>query len=265
MTGDFNVTGDFNETPTGTSEQRILKLLSHLEQSKLTFRNRRYFFPVPTIAVATVLTVGIWFRWRTQSAYIIEVTTIQGPVRWTGDAGNVMDELETGQKLTGGSLKTTALNSLATFTFPGGSTVSTTGNSAVIITDNGQKKLHLRSGVLSADVQRQPDNRPLYVTTPTARLEVLGTRFDVVANAGGESCLPARNSSERYKRLTGNQARLRQTTQSLQQPAYKPPFHPEATIAQSAHGRPIWIETINGAKANSSRKRWLYAFEFSLN
>ena len=179
------LTDDFDEQPIGSTEQRVLELISQLEQTKVTLQTRRQLLTVTSIAAAIFLMVSIWFILSNRSADIIEVTKIQGSVRWTGDGGNVIEDLRAGQRLTGGTLETTSVDSLALLTFHDGTTVSTAGNSAVTVAGNGQKKLHLRSGVLSADVQRQPKKQPMLVLTPTARLEVIGTRFDIVANADG--------------------------------------------------------------------------------
>ena len=113
---------------------------------------------------------------------IVEITSIQGDVQWTGDGGNVLEKLEEGQALTGGTIETKSINSAVELRFRDGTIVSTSGSSVLTIADDGQKKLYLRSGILSADVKEQPFKRPMVVVTPTACLEILGTRFDVMAN-----------------------------------------------------------------------------------
>jgi hypothetical protein len=120
--------------------------------------------------------------WNSQAETIAEITSIHGVVQWTGDGGSVIEELEERQALTGGTIETRSINSAVELRFRDGSTASTSGRSVLTIADDGQKKLYLRSGVLSADVEKQPAEHPMIVVTPAARLEILGTRFDVVAN-----------------------------------------------------------------------------------
>ena len=48
--------------------------------------------------------------------------------------------------------------------------------------DDGQKRLRLREGRMSADVSPQPDGKPMVIQTRTATLTVLGTSFDVEAD-----------------------------------------------------------------------------------
>ncbi|MAI69825.1 MAG: hypothetical protein CMM01_02810 [Rhodopirellula sp.] len=179
------LTGEFSEMPFAPSEQRVLQLISDLEESKPTHQHRRYLFIAASTTAAIALLLGLLFILSSQSAASIEVTTIEGPVRWTGHDGHVIEKLNVGQMLTGGTIQTTAADSQATLTFRDGSAVSTTGISVLSITNKGQKLLHLRSGILSANVTPQRNKSPMNVLTPTARLEVLGTRFDVVANSEG--------------------------------------------------------------------------------
>ncbi len=48
--------------------------------------------------------------------------------------------------------------------------------------DDGQKRLRLREGRMSADVTPQPDGKPMVIQTRSATLTVLGTSFDVEAD-----------------------------------------------------------------------------------
>ena len=174
--------GEFEEPLTNDSEHRVLELTSNLERSNRILRKRRFLFTLGSIAAAVLVIVGSWCLWSSRAERIVEITSIQGAVQWTGDGGNVIEELEEGQALTGGTIETRSVNSVVELRFRDGSTVSTSGGSVLTIADDGQKKLYLRSGVLSADVEKQPAERPMIVITPTARLEILGTRFDVMAN-----------------------------------------------------------------------------------
>lgn len=58
------------------------------------------------------------------------------------------------------------------------------GSEAAIAKGRGDaKQLRLTEGMLHADVAAQPDDAPMTIDTPQARVRVLGTRFDLVAHA----------------------------------------------------------------------------------
>ncbi|MDG2013462.1 MAG: FecR family protein, partial [Pirellulaceae bacterium] len=173
---------DLDEPLNKRTDQNVLELISNLEQSQRTLTKRRFLITLSSIAAAVLLMLGVGYLWIIQSDGIAKITSIQGAVRWTGDGGRVIETLETGQDLTGGTIETRSVNSVVELRFRDGSTVSTSGGAVLTIADDGQKKIYLRSGVLSADVEKQPSECPMIVVTPTARLEILGTRFDVVAN-----------------------------------------------------------------------------------
>lgn len=176
------INGDFDEPLSDDSEHRVLELISKLEQSSRSLRSRQLVFTLGSLAAAVLVILGSWSLWNSQSDTIAEIALIDGAVQWTGDGGNVIEKLEEGQSLTGGTLEMGAVHSVVELRFRDGSIVSTAGPGVLTIADEGQKKLYLRSGVLSADVTKQPAGRPMIVVTPTARLEILGTRFDVMVN-----------------------------------------------------------------------------------
>jgi hypothetical protein len=70
--------GEFNETQFGPSEERILQLLSHPEESKSTHQHRRCLFIAVSTTAAIPLLLGLLFILSSQSAATIELTTIQG-------------------------------------------------------------------------------------------------------------------------------------------------------------------------------------------
>jgi hypothetical protein len=90
-----------------------------------------------------------------------------------------VDGLENNVALGGGTVETVSDDAEATLTFRDGSLITLMARSAATISDEGRKIVHLRSGSLSADVRPQPGGRPMMIHTPTAVLEVLGTRFEV--------------------------------------------------------------------------------------
>jgi len=173
---------EFSEPSKMDPEPRILKLISDLQQSNRILKRRRTLVTLASIAAAVFVVLGSWLAWNRQPERIVEITSIQGDVQWTGDGGNVIDALENGRLLTGGTIETRSVNSFVELRFRDSSTLSISGGAVLTLADDGQKKLYLRSGILSADVKKQQEQYPMVVVTPAARLEVLGTRFDVMAN-----------------------------------------------------------------------------------
>ena len=106
------------------------------------------------IAPAVLVMLDSWSLWSSRAERLLEITSIQGAVQWTGDGGNVIEELEEGQALTGGTIETRSVNSVVELRFRDGSTVSTSGGSMLTIADDGQKKLTL------PEFGEYDDNRP---------------------------------------------------------------------------------------------------------
>ncbi|MEM8735160.1 MAG: FecR family protein, partial [Planctomycetota bacterium] len=122
------------------------------------------------------------WAWLTpQDDAIASVARMSGAFRWTGDAGRVSYDLATGQELTGGTLDGLSPESWIELQFRDGTSVTVSGNSMLTFSDDGQKVLHLKSGSLSADVEKQPAGSPMMVHTRSATLTVLGTSFGVDA------------------------------------------------------------------------------------
>ena len=131
-------------------------------------------------AAAVAVMAALWFFEGQQPATVTTIATIgdmSGPALWTGDGGRVIKDLQTGTKLSGGTLEGASPSSWVQLRFNDGSTVTLSGDSMLTFSDLGQKELHLKRGGLSADVT--PQSTPMLVHTRTAMLTVLGTRFDV--------------------------------------------------------------------------------------
>lgn len=138
--------------------------------------------------LATVAAVGLFAIVIRQAVFVSDaerplmtVVALNGPFEWTGDAGRVSSEIMVGDRLPGGTMQMLAPDAWAEFEFPDQSSVTLTGLSAVTISGDQQKEIHLRHGSLSADVQPQRVGHPMLVKTPSAELKVLGTKFDVEA------------------------------------------------------------------------------------
>jgi ferric-dicitrate binding protein FerR (iron transport regulator) len=206
------------------------------------------------IAAALVLLLGgAWLFTHRGEHGIVRITEIDGAVRWTGAGGEVREMPEKGTSLPGGLLETIADDSTLTFAFADGTRLTLLGRSTVAISDEGQKAVHLRSGSLSADVRPQPAGRPLLIHTPTARLEVLGTRFEV-------------DSDESNTRLAVNEGRVRLTRLMDGRSAEVPAQHEtiaslsvaEMRVMPRQEPQVLWRSSIASGPADT-QGRWLPA------
>jgi ferric-dicitrate binding protein FerR (iron transport regulator) len=112
---------------------------------------------------------------------IAKVIGLSGSLVWTGDRGQIEREIRVGTNLAGGTIEGTAPDSWFELEFNDGSTMMISGNSMLTFADHGQKSMRLKEGNFSANVVSQPAGKPMLIHTPSARLEVLGTQFEVEA------------------------------------------------------------------------------------
>ncbi|MDA7618463.1 FecR family protein [Verrucomicrobia bacterium] len=171
---------EFDESRSA-SETRMLELVSQFEQYKPSPQKRRFQYALSAVTFL-LLVIGVWTTWIFWPSSIVTITSIEGIVQWMGDGGKVIKDLKVGQSLTGGIIEARSRDSFLEFRFRDGSMLSASEGAVltVTVTDQAQKSLRLRSGVLSAEVEKQATNRPMILITPSARFEILGTRFDVV-------------------------------------------------------------------------------------
>ena len=176
------------------------------EQVELRFEKksssiRRLRFALLATAAGFLLMFGLNILGPGSEPQLATLDSLTGSVRWTGTGGQVVDDVQSGRALTGGTIECLSADSSANLEFPDGSTVTISGMSALTISDDGRKELHLRDGNLSATVTSQPEGRPLRLLTPTAELEVLGTQFDVIA-ADTQTKITVNEGLVRVTRLT---------------------------------------------------------------
>ena len=166
---------------TTEAESRVLELL---ERHDSTDRGRQRFRRLATVSIAVVVLVTTAYSLRPRDEpQIVRITGLSGSLSWTGGGGRVVGDLGVGTELAGGTVEGRSPNSWIELEFLDGSTVMLSGtNSMLTFSDHGQKKLQLKEGTFSADVNPQPQGRPMIVQTRTAMLEVLGTQFNVDAS-----------------------------------------------------------------------------------
>jgi hypothetical protein len=148
---------------------------------------RRKVRAITFLAGAAAIVLAILFfiqRGPAEPSSIARILKLSGAIAWTGDGGQMVDNLNAGDLIDGGTLETLASNSWAEIEFLDGSTIWVSGAALLTLSDGEQGKLiHLRRGDLSADVTAQPPGKPMRLVTPSAEAEVLGTQFNVTAGA----------------------------------------------------------------------------------
>jgi ferric-dicitrate binding protein FerR (iron transport regulator) len=148
------------------------------------------------IGVAGVATV--WLAYG--QVEFVTPAQVSGAVTWNAEARASRSGLEAGAALRAETLSVEGAASSAQLRFRDGSIVTVAGDSELAFPPGAQKQLALRHGSLTVDVRPQPADRPMIVRTPTAEVEVLGTRFLLVAQSG-ETQLAVESGRVRLRRL----------------------------------------------------------------
>ncbi len=138
------------------------------------------------------------------SKMIVTLDAIHGAAEWSD--GATIQHLSTGseQRLAAGALLLEGDDSSAQLRFDDGTRVTVSGGAEVEFSQDLQKRLRLRRGSLTADVTRQPEGHPLVIETPTARVEVIGTVFSLVADSE-QTALNVEQGAVRMLRLVDGQ------------------------------------------------------------
>jgi len=152
----------------------------HSREAQPRTKTRRAGHRLWTGAAAVVLMIAaaVVFLLR-DTPNLTMIAEASGAVEWTGAGGQVVTHLAPGTALGGGTLELLSADSWVKLAFPDRSTVTLLGGSTLTIAADHGIRIRLGEGRMSASVSPQPRSRPMLVDTPTARLEVLGTQFDI--------------------------------------------------------------------------------------
>lgn len=131
------------------------------------------------VTLALLAALIVWQPGETP--LVTTITRLDGTAFRVADSGEITG-LRVRERLRGGTV-TIPENSLAELEFPDGSTISVSGRSVLVLPDAARIEMRLERGVLSASVRTQPARQPFIVHTPVADIRVIGTQFDVVADA----------------------------------------------------------------------------------
>ena len=162
-----------------------------LHQSR-SIRDLRRWLTIAGVAILMLSALLLFSRRRSEIASpnrldelpanaIAQITGLSGSLIWTGDRGQMLREISLGSELAGGTIEGLSPDSWFELQFKDGSEVTISGTSMLTFSDDGQKRLRLREGHMTADVTPQPEGKPMVIQTRTATLTVLGTSFDVEA------------------------------------------------------------------------------------
>ena len=160
----------FFDRPTASQEK---------QRSSKPFWTKMAFGAMIAASIVILLVATVFFSRQAEDRFIATIVGLSGPLQWTGDGGQVRADLDVGMKLSGGTIDGLTHDSWFALVFRDGSKVVISGNSMLAFSDAGQKKLHLKLGTLSADVEPQPEGFPMLIHTPTAVVEVVGTSFEI--------------------------------------------------------------------------------------
>ena len=157
-----------------------------LEPSRSLFAQwRQWFAHRPRvawsfIAAAACVVLVASVLWLAPSP-AAQIAATQGDVRvWRKQVTRVATS---GFKLQAGDWLLTGTNGSVTVAFPGETTRLALGTNAEfgVVTARPGKQLKLVAGTMRASVARQSASHPMLIRTPTARAEVLGTKFELSA------------------------------------------------------------------------------------
>jgi len=165
-----------------------------------TAQPRRFRVVAAILAAAAV--VATLFATRDRSTHeLVTLDSVTGAVSWSGNAGELRAGLQAEATLHEGSLTLEGDGATAQMHFRDGTIIGLSGEAELAFADNGQKRLVLKRGTISAHVKPQPSGSPMRIRTPTAEIEVVGTVFNLAARPA-DTWLKVDEGAVRFKRLS---------------------------------------------------------------
>ncbi len=164
---------------------------------------------VSAVAAALVIAVGILSlarsHWLNPEKDIVDLEMAQGAISWSAGSGVRRSGLVGGEHLREGSVFVQGENGSAQLRFGDGTVITLTGESEMAFSDNGQKRLTLQKGALSAEVRKQPEGKPMLIHTNSADLQILGTTFSLTVDSA-RTALSVDTGTVKFIRITDGQA-----------------------------------------------------------
>lgn len=132
-------------------------------------------------AALLVLTAGIAVFWTGRQGESVVLVECVGGANWYGASDEMRSGLIAGMRLTDGTLALDGEASSAQIRFADGTQITLSGGTELTYSSDGQKRLHLKSGTITATVAPQPNGKPMRIRTAMAEIEVLGTVLELSA------------------------------------------------------------------------------------
>jgi len=110
------------------------------------------------------------------------LTEVSGQVNVYQANGEVRSAKEGMDILSGERIETIEAGALAVVTYADDTRLTLVNSSSVTFVMDKRKSVALHQGIVSAQVAPQPTGQPMRLTTPGAKIEVLGTRFALAAS-----------------------------------------------------------------------------------
>lgn len=150
--------------------------------SRLWHRNHKIriaaLYGVALLGVAAILGVIL----NHQEASTVAIGTLEqvtGDVRIMAADGQVRVTAPVGSIGQGDTVRTRGSESSAVVAHLDGTRLTLAGDTSVTYGDHRSKSIVVHQGNLAASVKPQPAEKPLLLTTPSAQLQVVGTRFQI--------------------------------------------------------------------------------------
>jgi ferric-dicitrate binding protein FerR (iron transport regulator) len=148
-------------------------------------------------------------------------------------------------------------------TMKDGSFIKIASGSRVIFSHvDGQYKLILNKGFIVADVNKQPEGRPMLISTPNAELVVLGTVFRVIQEKKStrlivdEGEVQIANEERNVAFVEGGESALAQKKLALQKKSLKGYDVENLEIIRAIYGaEDSWIEVTRALKTRATNSR----------
>lgn len=155
-------------------------------------------------ASVALLAASAWFWNARREVPVLTLVDSSGSIAWS-QGGELRQSVVDGDQLSSGTLETIGETSMAQLAFADGTLITLSGESELSFSEDGQKRLLLRRGSLSAQVRPQPKGKPMLVRTPSAEAEVVGTVFDL-STRPEDTLLKVDEGLVKLRRLADNSA-----------------------------------------------------------
>lgn len=200
--GDVDSLAANKSAPEGErAKTKFLRLMLTVAAVVIVALSAGLIYQLAQTKIRSVETDNIAEQPRASEPSVAKIAGLSGALIWTGDRGQIVQDITVGTELAGGTIEGLAPDSWFELQFHDGSTVMISGTSLLTFADLGQKKLRLREGRLSANVEPQPDGKPMLIHTRSAVLKVLGTQFDVEADLAS-TVLTVSEGKVNFRRLS---------------------------------------------------------------